>query len=530
MPNGVEDETVQQGADHREISVAEFFEKNKHLLGFENAQKSIITVVKEAVDNSLDACEDEEILPEIQVLVDDIGDKKCRVEIRDNAIGLSREQIPKVFGKLLYGSKFHKLQQSRGQQGIGISASAMYAQLTTGEPVTVYSKQEGSPCHKFVVRIDTEKNEPEILEDEVIEPESDEFPGEKDYYFDHGTTIEMDIEAKYTHGHHSVMNYLKHTAIMNPYARIVLREPDGNKVEFPRVSKELPESPKEIKPHPHGVQLGVLMRMVDNSDARTVSSFLQNEFTRVGRTSAEKICEEAGIDDGRRPNTLSKDETEQLLNAAQDVDLQSPPTNCLSPLGEDLMLKGLKKELNPEYTTAVTRKPSVYQGNPFQVEVGLAWGGDIEDDGSFSELRYANKVPLLYKKSACVTTKAIEDVSWNRYNISQTGNRPQGPLYISIHIASVWVPFTSEGKEAVANYDKIRKEMKLALQEAGRKLGKYLKRKEKKEIQEKKRRQLTSYAQEMGPAIAQLAGEGDPEEIENQIKKMVQEDYNPEQL
>jgi len=530
MPNGIEDEPVEQESDHREISVAEFFEKNKHLLGFENPQKSIITVVKEAVDNSLDACESEDILPEIQVLIDEIGDKKARVEIRDNAIGLSRENIPKVFGKLLYGSKFHKLQQSRGQQGIGISASAMYAQLTTGEPVTVYSKQKNEPCHKFVVRIDTEKNEPEILEDEVIEPESDEFPGDKDYYFDHGTTIEMDIEAKYTSGHHSVKNYLKHTAIMKPYARIVLREPSGNKIEYPRVSKELPKKPKEIKPHPHGIQLGVLLRMIDNSDSRTISSFLQSEFTRVGSKSAEEICDEADIDTGRRPNTLSKDESEQLLKAAQNVKLQSPPTDCLSPLGEDLMLKGLKKELNPEFSTAVTRSPSVYQGNPFQVEVGLAWGGDIEDEGSYSELRYANKVPLLYKKSACVTMKAVEDVSWNRYNISQTGNRPQGPLYISVHIASVWVPFTSEGKEAVANYDKIRKEMKLALQEAGRKLGRYIGRKEKKAIQEKKKRQLTSYAQEMGPAIAQLAGEGDADEIEEEIQAMVQRDYNPEQL
>ena len=530
MANGIEEQPVQEESDHREISVAEFFEKNKHLLGFENPQKSIITVVKEAVDNSLDACEEEEILPEIQVLIDETGDQKCRVEIRDNAIGLSKENIPKVFGKLLYGSKFHKLQQSRGQQGIGISASAMYAQLTTGEPVTVYSKQEGEPCHKFVVRIDTEKNEPEILEDEIIEPASDEFPGDKDYYFDHGTTIEMNIEGKYTGGHHSVKNYLKHTAIMNPYARVVLREPSGNKIEYPRVSKELPTPPKEIKPHPHGVQLGVMLRMVDNSDARTISSFLQNEFTRVGRTSAEEICKEADIDDGRRPNTLSKDEIEEILDAAQRVKLQSPPTDCLSPLGEDLMLKGLEKELNPEFSTAVTRSPSVYQGNPFQVEVGLAWGGDIEDEGSYNELRYANKVPLLYKKSACVTTKAVEDVSWNRYNVSQTGNRPQGPLYISIHIASVWVPFTSEGKEAVANYDKIRKEMKLALQEAGRKLGRYIGRKERRKTQEKKKRKLTSYAKEMGPAIAQLAGEGDADKIQEEIEAMVERDYNPEQL
>lgn len=530
MSDKVEPE-MDAGGDHREISVAEFFEKNKHLLGFENPQKSIITVVKEAVDNSLDACEEDGILPEIHVLIDEYDDgNKCRVEIRDNAIGLDRETIPKVFGKLLYGSKFHKLQQSRGQQGIGISASAMYAQLTAGEPVTVYSKQKGEPCHKFIVRINTEKNEPEILEDEVIEADSDEFPGDKDYYFDHGTSIEMNIEAKYTKGHHSVRNYLKHTAIMNPYARVVLREPDGNKIEYPRVSRELPPAPKEIKPHLHGVELGVVMRMMEGSKARTVSSFLQQEFTRVGRTSADEICDTAGIDDGRRPNTLTKDEVEQILKAAQETNLQSPPTDCLSPIGEDLVLKGLKKELNPEFSTAITRKPTVYKGNPFQIEVGIAYGGDIPEDGSYEELRFANKVPLLYKKSACVTTKAIEEVSWNRYNLSQTGNRPQGPVYILVHIASVWVPFTSEGKEAIANYDVIRKEMKLALQEAGRKLGRYIGRKERAAIQEKKKRKLSAYAKEMGPAIAELAGEGDADQIQQKIEAMVEADYNPEQL
>jgi DNA topoisomerase-6 subunit B len=272
------------------------------------------------------------------------------------------------------------------------------------------------------------------------------------------------------------------------------------------------------------------MRMVENSSARTISSFLQNEFTRVGKTSADEICDEADVNPDRRPNTLSKDEIEQVLKAAQRVKLQSPPTDCLSPIGEDLILKGMKKELNPEFSTAITRKPAVYKGNPFVVEVGLAYGGDIEDEGSYEELRFANKVPLLYKKSSCVTTKAIEEVSWNRYNLSQTGDRPQGPVYILVHMASVWVPFTSEGKEAIANYDDIRKEMKLALQEAGRKLGRYIGRKERREIQEKKKRMLTAYAKEMGPAIANLADAGDADEIESKIQKMVEADYNPEQL
>ncbi|MFB6158808.1 MAG: DNA topoisomerase VI subunit B [Candidatus Nanohalobium sp.] len=496
--------------------------KERNLISNQNTLTNRMQKIEERVENLLEFSESDLCLLDVK----NIEKTKSPEYVYDISVpgtGTDENFIAGNQGALC-------VKNSRGQQGIGISASAMYAQLTTGEPVTVYSKQEGEPCHKFVVRIDTEENEPEILEDEVIEGSDDRFPGEKDYYFDHGTTIEMKIEAKYTRGHHSVRNYLKHTAIMNPYARIVLREPDGNKIEYPRVSKELPEKPKEIKPHLHGVELGVVMRMLDNSNARTISSFLQNEFTRVGRTSAEQILEEAEIDTGRRPNTLDKDEIEQILDAAQEVKLQSPPTDCLSPIGEDLMEKGLTKELNPEFTETITRKPTVYKGNPFQVEVGLAWGGDIEDEGSYNELRYANKVPLLYKKSACVTTKAIENVSWNRYNISQTGDRPQGPLYISIHIASVWVPFTSEGKEAVANYDPIRKEMKLALQEAGRKLGRYLKRKERKEIQEKKKRQLTSYAKEMAPAIAQLAEEGDEEEMEDKIQQLVQNDYNPEQL
>ena len=110
---------------HRDISVAEFFEKNRHLLGFDNARKALLTCVKEAVDNSLDACEEAGILPEIQVELIDMGNNRFRVIVEDNGPGIIRAQIPKVFAKLLYGSKFHRLKQSRGQQGIGISASVM---------------------------------------------------------------------------------------------------------------------------------------------------------------------------------------------------------------------------------------------------------------------------------------------------------------------------------------------------------------------------------------------------------------------
>ncbi|MCJ7429321.1 MAG: DNA topoisomerase VI subunit B [Candidatus Nanohaloarchaeota archaeon QJJ-5] len=500
---------------HREISVAEFFEKNRHLLGFSNPQKAIITCIKEAVDNALDACEEENILPEIHVTIDEVGDEKLRWQVKDNAVGIDKDVIPNIFGKLLYGSKFHKLQQSRGQQGIGISAAGLYAQLTTGNPVKIYSKKKGNEdTHMFKVRIDTQENEPEIIEDRIVD----------DYEFEHGTSIEMDVEAKYTRGHHSVKNYLKHTAIMNPYARIVLTEPDGNTIEFPRVSKDLPPQPKEIKPHPHGVELGVLMRMIRNTDSRTIKSFMQNEFTRVGRTSADDIIEKTELSGKERPSTLEKDQMETLLEAMQSTNLQNPPTNCLSPIGEDLLERGLKKELNPEFVASVTRKPSVYRGNPYQIEAAIAYGGDIKNEGTYNVLRYANKVPLLYKKSSCATTKAIRDTDWSRYGLSESGERPQGPVYILIHMASVWVPFTSEGKEAIANYPEIVKEMKLAVQDVGRKMKRHISQKRKEKVRRKKRKKLNAYGQILAPSLARLAG-SDEQQIQENLTEMLHDEY-----
>lgn len=506
------------GEQHREISVAEFFEKNRHLLGFNNPQKAIITCVKEAVDNSLDACEEERILPEIHVTLEETGDDRLRFQIKDNAVGIDKTIIPNIFGKLLYGSKFHRLQQSRGQQGIGISASGLYAQLTTGNPVKIYSKKMGQEdTHMFKVRIDTQNNEPEILEDRIVD----------DYEFEHGTSIEMEIEAQYTRGHHSVRNYLKHTAIMNPYARLVLNEPDGNTIEYPRVSKNLPPRPKEIKPHPHGVELGVLMRMVKNSSARTVKSFLQSEFTRVGKTSAEKIVEKAGLSEKKRPASLSKSDMEDLLEAMQNTNLQNPPTSCLSPIGEELIEEGLKKELNPNFVASVTRSPSVYRGNPYQIEAAVAYGGDIDADGRYDALRFANKVPLLYKRSSCAATEAIKQTDWSRYGLKQSGNSPKGPVVILVHMASVWVPFTSEGKEAIAQYPDIIKEMKLAVQEVGRKLKRYLSKKRKKKVLAKKRKKLSAYGTAMAPALEKLTGE-DEQGIRNELIQTLQKKYGKE--
>src|ERR671923_2358814 len=184
MPKSMTETTtltaVEMGARQREISVSEFFTKNRHLLGFDNPRKALLTCVKEAVDNALDACEEAGILPDIVVKVEVAanGDAappasqatRFRITVTDNGPGIVRQQIPPIFAKLLYGSKFHRLRQSRGQQGIGILAAGMYGQLTTGKPVQIISRTgPRTQAHFFEVQIDTKKNEPHILETKQID-------------------------------------------------------------------------------------------------------------------------------------------------------------------------------------------------------------------------------------------------------------------------------------------------------------------------------------------------------------------------
>ena len=461
--------------DQREISIAEFFEKNRHLLGFDNPSKALLTVVKEAVDNALDACDEAGILPEIKVEIKDLGENKYKVVVEDNGPGIVKEQIPKIFAKLLYGSKFHRLRQSRGQQGIGISAAVLYAQLTTGKPAIIYSKpKKKGKTHVFYLKIDTIKNEPEIIKEDVI-----------DDIKNTGTRIELIIEGSYAQRYHSPDEYLKQTAIVNPWAHIVYKSPMGEKFNFPRAVNKLAKRPKEIKPHPHGIELGVLIRMLKSTKARNLSAFLQNEFSRIGSSSAEEICRLAGVDTNRKPQTLTHEEQEKLIKAMQRVKLMRPPTDCLSPIGEKLLKEGLSKEINAEFITTVTREPAVYRGIPFQIEAGIAYGGELkkkneeggEETSQVKVMRFANKIPLLYEPSGCAITKAVSSIKWRRYGLDQSANSlPRGPAVIAVHIASAWVPYTSESKEAIANYPEIIKEIKLAVQDCARKMLMYIRK------------------------------------------------------
>ncbi|MCK5474710.1 MAG: DNA topoisomerase VI subunit B [Candidatus Aenigmarchaeota archaeon] len=481
---------------HKSISIAEFFEKNKHLLGYENLQKSLLTCIREAVDNSLDACEDARILPNVYIEIQKIEGKAdgFKIIVEDNGPGIVKANIPKVFGKLLYGSKFHRLKQSRGQQGIGISAAVLYSQLTTGKAAKVYSKIGDGKIQIYELRIDTTKNEPEIISENTLEG-----------YEGRGTRIEISIKGKYSRGKQSVPEYLQETAIMNPFARMIFVDPENEKFDFERAVETLPPESKEIKPHPAGLQLGVLIRMLETTQSKNLTSFLSDEFSRMGRTAITEILLKSELGGKTKPKKISRDDADRLLNAMQNVKIQNPPTNCLSAVGEDAIKEGLKKELRPEFISSVTRPPSVYHGNPFLIEVGLAYGGNLEKEGAAKLFRYANKVPLLYEQSACAITKSVLQNDWKRYHLKQSnGSLPIGPLAISIHIASVWVPYTSEGKEAIASYSVIIKEVKLALQEAGRKLSSYLGKKKKAGLQEQKKSTFARYIGEVAEALSNL--------------------------
>lgn len=503
----------QMAGQTRAISISEFFEKNRHLLGYDNKIKALLIIVKEAVDNGLDATEEAKILPEIYVKVQELEKEKYKLVIRDNGPGIVKKQIPKIFGTLLFGSKFHRLKQSRGQQGLGVSCAVLYSQLTTGEPTEVLSSTGNGKTHKYKLKIDVKKNEPVILE------ESEE-PSKKDW---HGVQTTFVCEGIYREHKQSILEYIKQTAIAHPYANIVFDAPTG-KMTFKRSVETLPKEPKEIKPHLEGVEVGILSRMLAETKARAIGSFLTSEFTRVGKTTATEICQQAGIDAKVSPRRLSDEDVVKLVKAVKEVKLTKPPTDVLSPLGQALVQEGLKKELNPEFLSAISRPPAVYRGWPFQIEVGIAYGGSIEES---KLMRFANRVPLLYQQGDCAITKSVMGIDWKRYGIDSE-KLPTGPVALFVHICSVWVPFTSESKEAVASYPVIIKETKLALQEAARKLSLYLSGKRRAEYQAERMRIFDRYAEETAIALEELTGEKKAA-ILKQIKKLV-EKVRPEDL
>ncbi len=491
----------------RDISISEFFAKNRHLLGFDNPRKALLTAVKEAVDNSLDACEEAHILPEVIITIKQLSENKFTMTVRDNGPGIVEKQIPNIFGRLLYGSKFHSLKMSRGQQGIGISAAGMYGLLTTGEPVQIISRPSPKKkAHYYHLQIDTRHNKPDVVLDEECDVD---WPGT-------GTQVSIIFEGRYQKGRQSVDEYVSQTAMANPHATIIYHAPDGNTYEYKRLSNEMPFVPVEIQPHPYGVEIGLLHKMARDSQQKNLSAFLRNEFSRVSPRIADEICKKAKISPKTRPQNLTIKQAEVLHQAINETKIMAPSTDCIGPIGEKKLQEGIKRIVEAEFYAVCSRKPSVYRGNPFLVEASLAYGYktavaensaacDDEKEPAMEIIRIANRVPLLYQQSACAIYKAVLETNWRNYSLSQSrGALPLGPVVLMVHIASVWVPFTSESKEAIAHYPEIIREIKLAVQEVGRQLGIYLRRQKRIKMEMVKRSYIETYLPPIGEALKDI--------------------------
>jgi DNA topoisomerase VI subunit B len=486
----------QLAAKQREISVSEFFTKNRHLLGFDNPRKALLTAIKEAVDNSLDACEEAGILPDIRIeILPTAREDRFRVVVEDNGPGIVKQQLPQVFARLLYGSKFHVLKQQRGQQGIGISAAAMYGQLTTGKPLSVVSRiGKKHPAWYVELKIDTARNKPEVLREM-----------ETDWEHDHGTRIELELEAKVQKGRQSVDEYLQHTAIANPHATIEYVDWEKQKFKWERGVKTLPAQPKEIQPHPYGVEVGMLGNMLKTTKSKQLGAFLKTDFSRVSPRVAKQICEKAGVSPKMWITQVEPEQIEKIHHAMGEVKILAPATDCLVPIGDAGLVAGMKKVLDADLFMAETRPPKIYRGNPFAVEVGVAYGGKLPLEEPIRLMRFANRVPLLYQQGACCTTKAVITTDWRNYLLSQPKESlPVGPMAIVVHLCSAWVPFTSEAKEAIAHYPEIIKEIRLALMEIGRKVATHIRKTHRAAEEAKKRNYIDLFLPTVVEALQEI--------------------------
>jgi len=502
----------QLAKEQRDIPVSEFFEQNRHILGFDNPTHSLITAVKEGVDNSLDACEQAGILPELKIEIGNLGKDELSIAIEDNGPGIVEENVPNVFGRLLYGSRFGSGKQSRGQQGIGISAAIMYGQLTTGRSAIISTRiSEEHLATRIAMKLDTrnnrgivERTEDFVWKNENSEPDEDGIYPEK--Y--HGTRVEFAIKGRYREARPSVLEYLKSTAIVNPHAKIIFTNPEKKTFLFDRGSLDLPKLPSQgVKPHPHGVELGQLMRMAHHSKEHQMGHFLRKDLSSMGTKSISDVLIKARLSPYVRPQDITRLEAKALIDAFKTTSIRTPTSGILVPIGPKLIKLGLKQvleEYRPDfYTLPISRTPSVFAGTPFLVEVGMVYGGNLPKDQPVQVLRFANRVPLLYQAGGCAITKAVQGINWRTYGLEQKKGKgtPNGPAIILVHVASTNIPFTSEAKEAIADIEEIKKEIKLALRNNAKTLSRHLKKQKKRaKVSEK-----FDLVQKVLPAIAEKA-------------------------
>ena len=505
--------TIELYKKFKRVSIAEFFEKNRHLLGFDSLRKALLISVKELVDNALDACEEAKLLPEIYVEVTKILKDVYKIVVEDNGPGIPYDKVPEIYGSFLFGSKFHRYVSTRGKQGIGAAAITLYSQLTTRKPIEIITKTpDADKAIKHKIKIDVKTNTPIVEERKYIS-----------WRKKHGTSVTVYIKAQYVKGKQSIDEYMELTALANPHAKITYINPNGEMIEYKRISKNIPEL-KEIKPHPHGIEIGTFERMLKDTKYTSIEKFLINEFFGIGKKIAEEVLRKANINSDKNPKRLSFEEVERLYEALQSAKIKALPAKYITTMGKDNIIQSLTSLYDPDFVTAYVRRPAVYRGNPFIVEVGLAYGGNIKE---FKVIRYANRVPLLYKAGECAITHALEEINLKKYGLTLEEGKVRDPLIIMVHVASVWIPFTSESKEAIAPYPEIVREIELSIKKVLRELEIFLNKKRSLETIGEKYKTFYGYGLEISKylsEILEIPQDSIKERITNRIKRELYED------
>ncbi|UCG45214.1 MAG: DNA topoisomerase VI subunit B [Candidatus Bathyarchaeota archaeon] len=476
-----------------EISAADFFYRNRDIAGFTNPARAIFSSLRELVENALDASDLSNIPPDIYVRLsqedgaetEEVAVYKMRVE--DNGSGIPPRHIPSAFGQVLYGSKY-KLKQTRGTFGLGGKMAVLYGQITTHKPVFIASSTGTPRIHGYKLMIDIQRNRPLIME-------------RKDYLNRerwHGTIVEFCLEGDYYRAKSKILEYLKQTALVTPYANIIFTDPKGMFYRFTRGTAEMPPPPKETLPHPYGVDVENIQRLIRVTPCRNILEFMKTHFHRVGENIARRFLEFSGIREKRNPKKMKPQEVVKLVQMMKRFNGFLPPdASCLSPLGEELLKTGILKELKPAFAAVRQRRPATYSGHPFVVETAIAYGGNIPKRNDIQVYRFANRIPLLYDEASDVSVSVIRSINWRRYKVS-----PETPIIILTHVCSTKVPYKTVGKEFIADRPEVKKEILNGIREVARQLQRFL---TKREYAESQRKRLGIY-DIYGPIISRSVG------------------------
>jgi DNA topoisomerase-6 subunit B len=502
----------------QEISAADFFYRNRDIAGFTNPTRAIYSTVRELVENSLDACETRQIPPDIYVRISHEsgpteGPGVYRVHIEDNGIGIPHDIIPSAFGQVLFGSKY-KLRQTRGTFGLGGKMAILYGQITTHGAAIISSSTGPTKIHQYELMIDIQKNKPVVLKHKTHSNENRW----------HGAVIEFSTEADYTRAMSKILDYLMETAIVAPYATITYVDPRGRLYRFDRATTQMPKPPEETLPHPYGVDVETMKRLIELTNERTLVGFMRTHFHRVGKTIATSFLQQVNLHARKNPKKLTPGEIVAIVNAMKNYKFLAPDSSCLSPLGEELLEAGIRKELSPEFVAVYQRKPSAYSGFPFIVEVGVAYGGQIEPGGGIKLFRFANKIPLLFDEASDVSWKVVNtEVDWRHYKVS-----PDMPIAVFVHICSTKVPYKTVGKEFIADRPDVEREILNAVREVARRLSLFL----SKKIHIARDKHRLDIFQKYLPKIAsfstKLARKNKPPDVAPLLKSVVRYDEEEE--